>query len=211
MKTFDQGTETFYFSVDRNNMGNKKSKLQPEDLQDLMQGTHFSRKEIEDWYRGFMKSCPNGHVSLKEFQNMYSEFFEGDASDFAMHVFRSFDCDKSGLIDFKEFMHSLSMTSRGSLDEKLEWAFRIYDIDGNGHISRAEMNEIMESVFKMYPRKHWPGKATPKERTDIIFNKFDRDNDGYLSVDEFKAGALEDPVLVVIMQYKPNKQNDDDY
>lgn len=190
-------------------MGHKKSKLQAEDLQDLMEGTHFTRQEIEDWYRGFMKSCPNGYVSLKEFQQMYSQFFDGDASDFAMHVFRSFDDDKSGMIDFKEFMHSLSMTSRGSLDEKLEWAFRIYDIDGDGQISQAEMLEIIKCLYKLYPKKNWSSKATPKERTQMIFQKFDIDNDGYLSVEEFKTGALEDPVLVAIMQNKSSKRKTD--
>lgn len=191
-------------------MGHKKSKLQPGDLEDLMEGTHFTRKEIEDWYHGFMKSCPSGFVSLKEFQQMYAQFFDGDADDFAMHVFRSFDCDKSGMIDFKEFMQSLSMTSRGSLDEKLEWAFRIYDIDGDGQISQFEMLEIIKCLYKLYPKKNWSSQATPKQRTQMIFQKFDKDNDGYLSVEEFKIGALEDPVLVAIMQNKTKRRTDVD-
>ncbi|KAK3748618.1 hypothetical protein QZH41_005344 [Actinostola sp. cb2023] len=170
-----------------------------------MQGTHFTRKEIEDWYHGFMKSCPNGAVSLKDFQHMYAQFFDGDASEFAMHVFRSFDVDKSGMIDFKEFMQSLSMTSRGNLDEKLEWAFRIYDIDGDGKISQGEMLEIIKCLYKLYPRKNWSSKATPKERTEMIFRKFNINNDGFLSMDEFKIGAIEDPVLVAIMQSNSSK------
>lgn len=117
-------------------MGNRKTKLKKEELDELMEGTRFTQEEIEDWYKGFMKSCPSGLVSTKDFEDMYSDFFEGDASEFANHVFRTFDSDKSGFIDFKEFMYSLSVTSRGNLDEKLEWAFKIYDVDGDGFVTK---------------------------------------------------------------------------
>ncbi|KAK4337161.1 hypothetical protein RND71_043477 [Anisodus tanguticus] len=50
-----------------------------------------------------------------------TQFFpEGDSKNFAKCVFRVFDENKDGLIEFEEFMRSLSKTSRGSLDEKLE-------------------------------------------------------------------------------------------
>ncbi|XP_032236930.2 hippocalcin-like protein 1 isoform X2 [Nematostella vectensis] len=189
-------------------MGNKKSKLRPEDLHELMSCTHFSSREIQDWYRGFMKSCPTGYVTLQEFQNMYAEFFDGDASNFALHVFRTFDDDRSGRIDFKEFMSSLSVTSRGNLDEKLEWAFRIYDINNDGSISRMEMIEIIEAVRKMHACQKWPARVQSSvECTDRIMRKYDIDGDGLLSLEEFKAGVIEDPFLVMMLQYKVGRSN----
>ena len=184
------------------NMGNRKTKLKKEELSELMECTHFTQGEIEEWYKGFMKSCPNGLVSSADFQDMYSDFFEGDASEFACHVFRTFDSDKSGFIDFKEFMYSLSITSRGNLEEKLEWAFKIYDVDGDGYVTKREMEDIIRSVYKMYADSRLGRKETPEQRTARIFEKFDLNKDGKLTIEEFKTGARSDPFLVLMMQYK---------
>lgn len=183
-------------------MGNRKTKLKKEELDELMEGTRFTQEEIEDWYKGFMKSCPSGLVSTKDFEDMYSDFFEGDASEFANHVFRTFDSDKSGFIDFKEFMYSLSVTSRGNLEEKLEWAFKIYDVDGDGFVTKYEMESIIRSVYKMYTDGRLGKKETPEQRTARIFEKFDLNKDGKLTMEEFKTGARSDPFLVLMMQYK---------
>lgn len=183
-------------------MGNRKTKLKKEELDELMEGTRFTQEEIEDWYKGFMKSCPSGLVSTTDFEDMYSDFFEGDASEFANHVFRTFDSDKSGFIDFKEFMYSLSVTSRGNLEEKLEWAFKIYDVDGDGFVTKYEMESIIRSVYKMYTDGRLGKKETPEQRTARIFEKFDLTKDGKLTMEEFKTGARSDPFLVLMMQYK---------
>ena len=92
----------------------------------------------------FQRDCPSGQLTRNKFLEVYSGFFpEGNAEKFCEHVFRTFDADNSGKIDFKEFLLAINITSAGKPEEKLEWAFAMYDINSDGTIERSEMVEII--------------------------------------------------------------------
>ena len=109
-------------------MGNKSSRgdrLSKEDLEFLRSNTRYDEGTINEWYKGFKQDCPDGKLTPAAFMKIYSKCFPaGSAGEFCDHVFRTFDSDKNGFVDFKEFLLAIDVTSSGSPEEKLNWAFR---------------------------------------------------------------------------------------
>lgn len=158
-------------------------------------------------------------LTKEEFQKIYKQFFPfGDPTSFANFVFKVFDADRSGSIDFKEFICALSVTSRGKMEDKLDWAFQLYDIDGDGKISYDEMLQIVEAIYKMVSAStsrvfsFWQLSAilfqvgsmvklpededTPEKRVRKIFRMMDKDENGSLDMAEFKEGSKRDETIV---------------
>lgn len=180
-------------------MGKGQSKLSREQIKTLAKQTYFTEKEIHQWYKGFRRDCPNGLLTEVGFQKIYKQFFpQGDPTDFASYVFRVFDENKDGAIEFPEFVRALSITGRGSLDEKLGWAFKLYDLDRDGFITRQEMESIVGSIYKMLGNtiKLPDEENTPMKRVDKIFTTMDKNSDQKLTLDEFIEGAKSDTNIV---------------
>lgn len=198
-------------------MGHKGSKLTQEEMRELLKCTYFDKKELQKWYRDFMKDCPSGELRQEEFQKIYQQFFPfGDPSKFAAFVFKVFDKNSDGSINFTEFITALSITSRGSLDEKLEWAFSLYNLDKDGYITRDEMLKIVEAIYCMVgniidlPKD----EDTPEKRVTKIFKQMDKNKDGKLTMEEFREGSKCDPwivqALAIDLPQEDSSQADDD-
>ena len=88
---------------------------------------------------------------------------------FCNHVFRIFDADKNGSIDFKEFLLAINITSKGTPKEILEYAFKLYDVDGNGRIDEREMSQIILAIYELMGAKRFKPQDTPEERLTTEF------------------------------------------
>ncbi|XP_048373174.1 recoverin [Sphaerodactylus townsendi] len=193
-------------------MGNSKSgALSKEILEDLKLNTKYTEDELCKWYESFQKQCPDGRISRSEFEKIYSNFFpNSDPKVYARHVFRSFDTNDDGTLDFREYIIALHLTSSGKTDLKLEWAFSLFDVDRNGEISKNEVLEIISAIFKMIPpeeQKNLPDdENTPQKRADKLWTYFNKGDADKIAEQEFISGVMKNDAIMKLIQYEPKKK-----
>lgn len=114
----------------------------------------FTDEEIRDWFKTFKQYCKKGRDSIEqwEFVRMYNSLFKGDGSKFASNVFRTFDANNDGVVDFEEYIVGLCVSGSSSFRTKMRWAFHMYDENNDGMISQSEMRNIIQVSYNSnYP------------------------------------------------------------
>ena len=172
--------------------------------------TSFTKEEMKEWYRGFQKFSSDGKARPEEFKKVYNEYFpRGDATEFSKHVFRLFDTNGDGVVDFREFISAMAITLHGSLDERIKWAFSMYDIDGSGEISEKEMLSVLVAFGKMIGESaEWPAdERTPYGRMEKLFKILDKNKDAKISLQELSDAAHCEPYIAKLFSYGDHKKD----
>lgn len=187
-------------------MGKKSSKLKlsPTEIQEYKRYVDFLPSEIQYWFEEYSRSLHGNHKELtkEEFTKVYNKVFPGEASNFTSHIFRTFDRDSNGTVNFKEFLIGLWVSgSENTSDSKLQWAFDMYDIKGVGFITKEGIKEILEAVYTM---TKIPDLQNTEAIVEEIFTQFDMNCDGKITFEEFRDGALKIPMIIHVLQLDPH-------
>uniref|UniRef100_A0A3Q3K6T7 EF-hand domain-containing protein n=1 Tax=Monopterus albus TaxID=43700 RepID=A0A3Q3K6T7_MONAL len=190
-------------------MGNTKSSaLSKELLEELKSNTKYTEAELCTWYQSFLKECPSGKISKQQFEGIYASFFpDANPTAYARHVFRSFDTNADGTLDFKEYIVALHLTSGGKTLQKLEWAFALYDVDGNGTISKNEIQEIYVDAFRLLCVNNLNNEI--QYRAEKIWKFFGKKENDKILEGEFIQGVMDNNDILRLIQYdEPQKIKD---
>uniref|UniRef100_A0A3P9PQP7 Guanylyl cyclase-activating protein 2-like n=1 Tax=Poecilia reticulata TaxID=8081 RepID=A0A3P9PQP7_POERE len=137
-------------------------------------------QNIQELYRKFTDECPSGNLHLHEFKKIFGVSSKSPEEEVAFIelVFKSFDTNKDGKLDFMEYVAAVNLVLRGKLIDKLKWSFKIYDNDGNGCLTNQEVRRIVKVM------RTW--------RKTVHFKCRFRQ----ISLEEFIEGAEKDPWLM---------------
>ena len=162
-------------------------------------------KEITTKHKQFMKKHPTGEMTQEDFIEN-SKLMGGVKRCMAESLFRVFDEDHSGTMDFEEFMMASNCTNMSSPQDKLEWIFKVFDEDGGGSIDIDEVIKLVIGLFNM------SGEVEDKEVIlacvlDIL-DIIDVDGDGEITREEFVGNAMKSGFIKNILDETEFKKDE---
>merc|ERR1712243_535918 len=168
-------------------MGSKNGKpvLRDEDVIALSQSSGLSQEEVRDAFTSFIAEHPNGKMKPKDFREIMSSALpKKDASKMEKHVFRIYDANNDGHVDFVEFMVVYTIMAGGSETEILTKIFRLFDVNSDGVISKKEMSRLVKDMYGLL-KKDDPNISAADLIAKSAFAEMDKDEDGKVSLQEF--------------------------
>ncbi|XP_015675826.1 neuronal calcium sensor 1 [Protobothrops mucrosquamatus] len=93
-----------------------------------------TEKEVQQWYKGFIKDCPSGQLDAAGFQKIYKQFFPfGDPTKFATFVFNVFDENKGNTVELPE--------EENTPEKRVDRIFAMMDKNADGKLTLQEFQE----------------------------------------------------------------------
>merc|ERR1711910_316405 len=131
-------------------MGNKNGVpvLRDEDVAALVKSSGMEEAQVKESFEAFKEQHPNGKMKPKDFREMMAKAMpKKDASKMEKHVFRIYDSNNDGYIDFIEFMLIFFLMSEGAPEEVLTKIFRVFDVNSDGTIIQKEMTKLIKDMY----------------------------------------------------------------
>merc|ERR1712083_24521 len=174
-------------------MGSKNGKpvLREEDIAALSQSSELDEAQVREAFDSFVAEHPNGRMKPKDFTAMMSQALpKKDASKMEKHVFRAYDTNNDGYIDFVEFMVIYYIMSDGTPEEVLGKIFRVFDVNGDGTISKKELTRLIKDMYGLLKTED-PNVAAKDLIAKSAFAEMDKDEDGKVSLAEFTGACMD--------------------
>eukprot|EP01063_Lacrimia_lanifica_P028382 TRINITY_DN4139_c3_g1_i1.p2 TRINITY_DN4139_c3_g1~~TRINITY_DN4139_c3_g1_i1.p2 ORF type:complete len:171 (+),score=79.87 TRINITY_DN4139_c3_g1_i1:67-579(+) len=116
-------------------------------MSELIGTTSFSADEMRNMQASFKKIAASGKDDgLIDFAEFKAYLGNADA------LFRVFDADEDGFIDFKEYVLALALyqnkSKTGADAAHLKGLFASYDVDGDGIISRGDLVQVLQRTIQ---------------------------------------------------------------
>ena len=147
----------------------------------------LSEKQIAAKHKKFIKNYPKGEMSKREFVEATKKMGNMKRS-MAESLFRVFDEDKSGSMDFEEFMLASNCSNMACPEDRLEWIFNLFDEDGGGVIDMDEVIKMVMGIFRMNGGEE--DKEVILACVLDLFDIIDVDGDGEITKEEFVDNAM---------------------
>lgn len=111
---------------------------------------------------------------------------EPNSDLFVTQIYRAFDQDDSGTLNFTEFLVGMYLVQNEDEKENLKFTFKLFDLNKD---EKLELNEIAKFISCL-SKAGCPDEKTQLEFAEKMMQDFDLNHDGSISEDEFIDGVL---------------------
>jgi len=174
------------------------------DIQILLRTTKFDRSDLDrlsqkfSSMKGIERTAKGGAaLNFTQFQELITQTmpdWHQDSEQLA-NMFRVFDQDADGLLNFRELLMGLSMLSSADSSEKLNMMFRLHDTNNDGKLSFDRVCGLLKSIYLAAGRdvsdEHFFTSYTSK-----LFVFLDIPETEEITEDQVSEGINAEPVLV---------------
>merc|ERR1711910_25910 len=171
-------------------MGSKNGKpvLREEDIAALSKSSGLHKAQVKESFDAFVAEHPNGKMKPKDFREMMSKALpKKDASKMEKHMFRIYDSNNDGYIDFTEFMLIFFLMSEGAPEEVLTKIFRVFDVNSDGTITQKETTKLIKDMYGLLKTENIAAKDLVAKSA---FAEMDKDQDGKVTTAEFISACM---------------------
>ncbi|CAD5215020.1 unnamed protein product [Bursaphelenchus okinawaensis] len=109
-----------------------------------------------------------------------------------------FNIDANKRVPLKPLVCYLSLLEGAPPEDKLEFVFHVYDSDDNGFLDNKEMEGIIEQMMNVARYQQWDTIELEGILRQMM-QEIDYDNDGIVSLEEWKRGGLTTIPLLVLL------------
>eukprot|EP00092_Neocalanus_flemingeri_P010507 GFUD01011321.1.p1 GENE.GFUD01011321.1~~GFUD01011321.1.p1 ORF type:complete len:205 (+),score=66.24 GFUD01011321.1:23-616(+) len=175
-------------------MGNTNGGVSYNDqiIKDFARTSGLTDIEVRENCRYWLKKHPDGKMYKEDVKEMMGQALSGiseeDAEKMQNHLFRIYDDNQNGFVEFHEFMTVFSIFTAEESVSVLEKVFRIFDVDSNGTITKEEMLILVTDMHALI--KQNIKNPSDEEIALQAFEEMDANEDGLVTKEEFVEAVL---------------------
>ena len=169
---------------------NGKPVVRQEDIAALAKSSGLQESQVKQYSEAFLRDHPDGKMKPKDFHDMIEKALPKlDTSNMEKHVYRIYDTNNDGYINFTEFMIIFFIMSDRSSEEVLTKIFRVFDVNSDGTITKKEMTKLIRDMYSLLKEED-PSLAAKDLVAKSAFAEMDSDQDGKVTLEEFISACL---------------------
>lgn len=143
----------------------------------------LTAEQIQEFRQAFdiIDRNGDGAITTDDLATVMRAIGQSPTANELTDMIREVDADGNDTIDFTEFLALMSRQMRQSdIDDELREAFRVFDRDNDGYILPQDLRTLLISL----------GLDSSAEVIRRMINEADRNRDGKIDFNEFRALAL---------------------